>query len=468
LNKLVIAAIIGMLFLTACEVGTNNDVKVLAPANIEVSANITTPDEISSMEMIDRGKTKINRYEVYSELYDFAKENFCGRKFEVLESKEIDDYESMSQHKDAAIKNCRAIVIENPGIDIKIESSGKYDELISAPIMLLVEHAEKHGTYQLYTEKMIIDIKVDIDFVKGFEGVFNTNTEVSKVLTLDEIEELINEKKPYYWDYIWKNLDIEDMYANEGVRLEKMQMNLDNNGKAYKVLALYHYDFALRLLFFKEDKYIDYIDFGGKMAGTEYRLEKAGDKVFIVGKSCRGYGTGMGRYFEDWYTLTDKGKKLVVSLPYDDYVGSPVGGYDLKAKSIKLNTNGEISLTADYDLKKFYYMRTDIGDDIYGVSVEVQKKVIFKWDNEKAAFVSEFAPNDMGMTEIPPEGKDIAEKCTYKLKNKYQILTEAILLLDEETDTYEKENMKSAWKLFLNDCEDCDEKAVLFEMLKKK
>ena len=441
--------------------------KVLDPQNNEISANITTPDEISLIEMIDRGSTKINRYEVYSKLYDFAKENFCSRKFEVLESKKIDDYESMSEQKDSAIKKCRALVIGNPFINIKIESDNEYDELISAPSMLLVEHAEKPETYQIYTEKMIIDIKVDNNFVKGFEEVFDTNTEVSKVLTPDEIEELFNEKKPYYWDYIWKNLDIEGWYADENVRLERQYMNLSNQGESYKVLMFYYYDIGLRLLFFKEDKYIDYIDFGGRMAGTEYRMEKAGDKVFIVGKSCRGYGTGMSRYFEDWYTLTDNGKKLVVSLPYDDYNVGPIGGYYLVAKSIKLNNKGEISLTADYSLGKIY-MRIDICDDTYGVNVEVPKKVIFKWDNEKDVFVSEFAPDDMGVTEIPPESDDIVGKCTELLKSKYKELTEAMLLLDEETYEYNKENRKKSWELFLNDCEDCDEKSALLEMLKKK
>ena len=90
-----------------------------------------------------------------------------------------------------------------------------------------------------------------------------------------------------------------------------------------------------RLLFFKEDKFIDYIDCGHRTAGTEYRLEKVGDKIFIVGRKNREHGTGEERNFEEWYTLSDEGKKLVISFPYYDFI-QPHRGYELTANNIKI------------------------------------------------------------------------------------------------------------------------------------
>lgn len=444
-----------------------NEGKVLDPQNIEASANIYLPEAEFKLDIIDKGNAKINQLEVYPKLYGFVTERFCNYKFEVLEYEKIFDYESMNRQKQIAMNNSRAMIIDNSGNYIKVESNSGYDESISASNIVLSEYKEKPGIYQILADKMKLCIKVNDEFVKGFEDVFNTNSEKVKVLMPGEIEDLVKEKKPYYLDYIWKNLGIESWYGDESIRLERQKMNLGNERETYNVLSFYQKDSALRLLFFKEDKYIDYIDFGGKLSEIGYRSEKVGDKIFIVGKSCRGYGTGMGRYFEEWYILTDKGKKLVVSLPYDDFVQGPIEGYNLKAKSIKLNTKGDI-LTADYNLNKFYLMGIDIGDENCEITVEVPKKVVFKWNNEKFAFVSEFAPNDMGMTEIPPESDEITGKCTNILKNKYKQLTNAMLLHKKENNDYIKENRKRSWEIFLNDCEDCNEKAELLKLLNEK
>lgn len=441
--------------------------KVLDPQNVEASANIYLPEAEARFDIIDKGNTKINQYEVYQKLYSFVTERFCNYKFEVIEYKKIFDYELMNHQKQISMNNSRTMIIDNFCNYIKVESNSGYNESIYVSNIVLSEYKEKSGIYQLLADKMKLCIKVNDEFVKGFEDVFNTKSKSVKVLMPSEIEELFNEKKPYYWDYIWKNLGIEGWYGDESVRLERLQMNLDNQREPYNVLAFYQYS-DLRLLFFKEDKYIDYIDFGGKMAEIGYKLEKAGDKIFIVGNSCRGFGTGMGRYFEEWYTLTDKGKKLAVSLPYDDFDLGPVYGYNLKAKSIKLKAKGDISLTADYNLKKFYLTGVDLGDEISGITIEVPKKVVFKWNNEKAAFESEFVPNDMGMTEIPPESEEIIGKCTNILKNKYKELTDAMLQLNKENDEYIKENRKRAWEIFLNDCEDCNEKSALLKLLNEK
>jgi len=438
--------------------------KVLDPQNIEGPASIHLPEAEFKLDIFDKGNAKINQLEVYPKLYDFVKESFCNRQLEIVGYKRIHDYKLMEQHKRSAMDNTRAIVIENFGDYIKVDSIGGYDEVISASNIVLSANQKNLGIYQFYTDKAIIDIEVDNVISRGFEDVFSTNEKVSKDLTPYDIEVLFDKREAHYIDFICKNLGIENWDGRQPTSLGKSKISMNNQGGSYTVLELCN-DIDLRLLFFKEDKFIDYIDYGGRVAGTDYRLEKAGDKVFVVGKSCRGHGTGESRYFEDWYTLTDKAKKLVVSLPYDDFIQGPVEGYSLQAKGIKLNANKDISLTANYQLKKFYLPIIDIGNESSGLTVEVAKKVVFKWDEGKNIFVSEFAPNDAGITEVTPESEEITRKCTDILKNEYKKLTEAMLLLDEEVHENIIQYMKRSWELFLNDCEDCDEKAALLKML---
>ncbi len=445
--------------------------KVLDPQNIELPANIYLPESEFELEIVDNGSTKVNQKEIYSQLFEFVTESFCNRKFEIVEYRRVDDFELMEQQKQNARENSRAIIINNSGGYLKVDSENEYDESISAPSIVLSEYAQKPEIYQLYANSMIIDIKAEDEFVRGFKDVFDTNAKQSRNLTPDEIEELFNEKQDHYMDYICKNLGIENWYGNEPQSLEKSKMSLNSHGKPYTVLSFVN-GFSVRLLFFKEDKFIDYIDFGGKMAGTEYRFEKAGDKVFVVGKSCRGYGTGLSRYFEDWYLLNDQGKKLVVSFPYsihEYYLSFP--GYNLNATSIKFNSKKDISITIEYNIKKDYfkdmnyYMNNEVNEEL---TVEDTKKVVFKWNDEKAVFISEYVVDDMGLTEIPPESKEMKNKCTDILKKKYKKLTRMALAVTEEKDIDRIEVLKRVWEYFLNDCEDCDEKAALLEILSKE
>lgn len=436
---------------------------VLDPQYIEPSAKLVMPQDTIKAELSDMGSSKINRYELQESLFDFVKLNFSGQKFEHLEIKRIFDYDTIEKQRQDMLKKCRAIIIQYPEGYIGVESQNNYNETISASYITLLELAEKPGNYQLFTEKMIIDIKADEKFVKGFDDVFNAN-KVTKILKPDEIETLFNEKKPYYMEYISKNLGIEGWYGREPQELKKRKMNLDSKGETYEVLEFYN-GFDLRLLIFKKDKFIDYIDFGGKQAGTENRIEKTGDKVFIVGKSCRGYGTGESRYFEDWYMMDEQGKKLVASFPYDDYYQPFYGGYTLKADSIKLTGGNDARLTVGYSVTKFYSINLDNANEYGQIEVKDTKKVVFKWDDEKSAFLSEYAPDEMGITEIPAKSKKLTEKCTAILKENYKKLTDIVEAFDE-MDVYIKENTE-ALRYFLDDCEDCEEKVALLEMLGK-
>lgn len=304
--------------------------------------------------------------------------------------------------------------------------------------------------------------------VIDIEDVINLNEKEEKELTPDEIEALLNENANHFMDYIFKNLGIESWYGNI-IYFEKSRINLNDSKEQYTVLSLRD-GFYLRLLIFKEDKFIDYIDFGGWNAGTEYRIEKAEDKVFVVGNSCRGYGAGIGRYFEDWYLLNEQGKKLVVSFPYriNEHLES-FAGYNLDATSIKFNPKEDIGITVEYSIIKDYFM-DDVNyymntEGYEQITVEGTKKVVFKWDDEKTAFVSDYAVDDMGVTEIPPESMEITDKCTDILKKNYQKFNQMALAVNEVRDI---DKMNQLWKYFLADCKDCDEKVALLEILSIK
>lgn len=439
--------------------------KVLDPQHIETPATISLPGEISSVNICDKGSRKINQYEVYAKLYNFLEENFLNRKFEIIYAEKIYSRDLMEQNRQNAMKNCRSLIFENPQNFIEINSDSRYTQLISVSNYIVAEDLERTGIYRLYTDKMIIDIRADDKFVNGFNDIFGTNAKEEKSLTPDEIEALFNEKPPYYMDYICNNLNIESWNGREPNRLEKHKKVLNTQEKPYTVLEFYN-NFDLRILFFKEDKFIDYIDYGHRSAGTEYRLEKAGDNVFIVGRICRDHGIGLDRNFEEWYLLSDNGKKLVLGFPYLDFTQPGLWGYELIADNIKFNTGSDMSLTVDYTIRKFYNLDIDIDDDLGNITIEGKKRVIFKWDDEKSEFVSEYDKNEMGMFEIPPESDDITVKCTELLKDNYQRLIE-IMSSSSDTDDLSVKYMKDSWRDFLNSCEDCEEKSKLLEIIDK-
>ena len=130
-------------------------------------------------------------------------------------------------------------------------------------------------------------------------------------------------------------------------------------------------------------------------AGTEYRLEKAGDKIFIVGRRCREHGTGVEGNYKKWYSLSENGKKLIMGFPslYFNQPGLGPWGYELTAGNVQFNAGGDMSVTVDYNVRKYYELNIDIANEFGHVNVKGRKKVIFKWDEEKEVFISEYLQN---------------------------------------------------------------------------
>lgn len=438
--------------------------EVLDPQHIEMPSYISMPENIYNIDMFDRGSGKINLPEVFTKSYIFVEENILNQKYELVHAEKIFNNEAMELKKQQAMKNCRALVLEIPISYFNVDSDSGYKQLVYASNSVIVaENLENPGIYRLFTERMIVDFKVNDQFIKGFEDIFNTNANESKNLTPDEIETLFNEKSLYYMEYICKNLNIEKWRGREPNGLKKHKMVLNNQEGPYTVLEFYD-DYELRLLFFKDNKFIDYIDYGHKFAGTEYRIEKAGNKIFIAGRKNRGYGTGVDENFEEWYLLNDKGKKLVIGFPYNYFNQTSLWGYELTANNIQFNASNNMSLIVDYNIRKFYGLDIDIADEYGYVTIEGKKRVIFKWDDEKSVFVSDYDKNEMGMFEIPPESDDITEKCTKLLKQKYQQLLE-IVSSPIDIDEFNAKYIKDSWRDFLNSCMDCEEKFKLLEII---
>lgn len=442
---------------------------VINPQHIEVSSNIIMPESMNvideyTLDMIDKGSSKINSPEIFMNLYIFAERNVLGQKFEIVEAENINSYELMEQYKRNAMKNNRVLIFDTPVSYIIVDSDLGYNQsIIATNSFLVAENIEKPGFYKLYTDSMIIDFKVNDRFITEFEDIFLTNTKELTNLTIEEIEALINDTTPHCMEYISKNLNIEKWMGIQPENVKKQKMILNDHEGPYTVLEIYD-EHNLRLLFFKEDKFIDYIDYGYRFAGTEYRLEKAGDKVFIVGRRCREHGTGIERNYEEWYLLSESGKKLVMGFPCSYFYQQDIWGYEMTADKVQFNAGGDMNVTVDYNIRKFYGVLIDISNDPGIIEVEGTKKVLFKWDEEKDVFISEYGQNGIGMFEITPESDDIRAKCTEFLKSKYYRFVEFISLYNDE-DEFSVKYISELLRDFLNSCNDCDEKSKLLELI---
>lgn len=317
------------------------------------------------------------------------------------------------------------------------------------------------------SDQKAYDIKVTDSFDKELEEVFKSNGNEVKIITPDDILRLFDEKSPYYMESICKNLGIESWDGSDPLYMQISDKNINN--VKYKLVEIRN-NFDLRLLFYREDsnknhKFIDFIDFGGRTAGTEFSIEKYGGKDFVRGKSNKGYGTGEAIYFEDWYLLTDEGKKLVLSFPYSEHSVDHYRGYTIAANDVRLNSEAN-NIIVDYSFKNMYYIDIDNADQDGMINVEGEKKVVFTWDDKKSSFTSECI-DEAGKAEVLPESNDVTKKCTAILKDNYRDITESAKELSEEENKYIVNSKKASIEHFLEDCENCKEKAEIQKILKE-
>lgn len=298
----------------------------------------------------------------------------------------------------------------------------------------------------------------------------------SKNLTPDEIKKLYekntpyDENKPYYMEYICNKLGIEEWRGRPPEKLDITKQKLSKTGNSYTVVALSN-PFDIRLHIFKGGSghpwsFIDYIDFGGRVAGIEYHLEASDDHVWVVGNSCRGYGTGVARYYQDWYEVTDEGKKLVLSFPYDEYsLHYHLGGHTIIADTINVENSGGMKVLADYTITKkypLYYL--DIADEDGMVNVSEKRNVIYIWDEAMRSFVSEYATDEDGVTVLTPESPGITRHCDEILEKHYEQLKMGLELIETESNEFTRDARIDELRKFLEDCSEGAKKTALLRM----
>lgn len=446
------------------------DGKVLDPEFISYPSTLKLPDEPYSLQIVDRGSRKVNLYEVYPLLYAFISKNFAYKQFEIIESKKYYDLESLKEEisKTEAGESCIELQYFDSGACLEIESGNDYEEAGKCFNIIISKSSKGPNIYKLITDSMVFYIRVRSDFDSLFQAVFNTNNSAIKTVTPEEIKKLFDEKKPYFTEYVTKNLSIDDFIGRPPESLSIKQIKLDNNAAPYTVLSISN-PYNVRLLIFKKNsnkvfQFIDYIDFGGHVAGTDYKIENIGDEIFVAGNICKGYGTGVSKYCRVWYTVNDQGKKLVLSFPYDDYSVDLCGGYSMHG-DMKMNRGSEISISVNYSITKMYLIDLDIANKDGFIEIPGRSTIVFKWDNAARIFKSECSVDEDGTSVIPVKNPNLTKKCDGILGKYHDKLLGIINSIPWEQEEFSRNAKIKGINTFLDDCTDSEKRTYLGKRL---
>jgi hypothetical protein len=448
---------------------------VIDPVYIQYPAVISIPDNIYYLELVDRGRSKVNTYETIEQIYELFYRSFANNEFNILNVRRLFDNEEMEAEAEKSKADCRCISIEfdtsETYLEIKSENSNR--QCAKTYIATLAANSDKPGTYKLITNSMIFEIEADREFNTKFDNIFEGNRSILKDLTPDDIKKLYEENKkfyeenkPSYMEYVCKNLGIERWSGKPPDKIEITRQKLGEGGEMCTVVALSN-PYNIRLHVFKGGNgqswdFIDYISFGGRSAGTEYRMESWGDHLWIVGNSCRGYGTGEARYYQDWYELTSEGKKLVLSFPYDEHIENYLfGGYSVSADTINIETNGKMMVSVDYTITKIYPLNLDIADEYGRVCINTNKHVEFIWDEELEKFVSEYNVDESGLTVVEADSPEIIRQCDDILEKYYDELLKVLTEAETEKNEFVRDSKVEGLMRFLGDCSDGGKKNKL-------
>jgi len=452
---------------------------VVDPVYIQYPAVISIPDNIYYQEIADNGSSKVNTYETIEQTYELLYSSFANNEFNILNARRLFDNEEVEAETEKVKADSRCILIEfdtsETYLEIKSESSNSQGA--KAHIVTLAANPGKPGTYKLITNSMIFEIEADREFNEKFDDIFEGNRSISKDLTPDDIKKLYEENKtfyeknkPSYMEYVCKNLGIERWSGNPPDKIEITKQKLGKGGDMYTVVALSN-PYDIRLHVFKGGNghpwdFIDYIDFGGRLAGIEYRLESWGDHVWIVGNSCRGHGTGVARHYQDWYELTSEGKKLVLSFPYDEYFEHYTGGHYVIADNISIETNRKMKVLVDYTITKIYPLNLDIADKYGRVCINTKKHVEFIWDEALKKFMSEYDVDESGLTVVKADSPEITRQCDDILEKYYDELLKGLIEAETEKNEFLRDTKVEGLMRFLGDCSDGEKKRELTNIAK--
>lgn len=444
---------------------------VMDPVYIRYPAAIKIPDGMVTQQLSDHGNTKINSEEIHTGIYEFLYDSFVNREFMVINSGRYFDRSQLEDRLSKIKNGSESIVVyfstSESFAEITADNGGK--QCAKADEITIAAVSGKPGVFEFITNNMIFEIEAGNDFAGRFEAIFTANRSLDANLTPEDIRKLFEEKKPYYMEFICKNLGIEEWQGRDPDRLEISSQKLNEEKEPYTVVSIYN-PFDVRLLFFSNEKgnppkFIDYIDFGGRYAGTEYNLETWNRHVFIVGNKCYGYGTGESRYYQDWYEFLPGGKKLVLSFPYDDYSFYHAGGYAIKADSIQIKTVEGIRVCADYTFTTWYPLQIDIAGNDGMVELKTRKTVEYRFDQSNGYFNSDHVACENGVMVVNPAPAEIMSQCNEILEKYYDELVESLKSGNAGENRYITEMRFDGMKRFLNDCAGSDKKAKLEEIL---
>lgn len=448
---------------------------VIDPQNIQYPASISIPassEDIPKAELIDRGNKKVNTYDVYPMLYDLIYGSFSGNSFEIVSSKKFYHSEEVQSEIDKAKKENQCILLTFGSSDtrLQIHSGSAYKESSLAYCLTVAKKPQEPGIYKLITDRMVFEIKVNSNFSDGFDALFTENEKAAKQVSPDEIKTLFNNKKPYYMEYICKNLGIGKWGGRLPDRLEIGKMKLNSESEPYTVVSLYS-TFSLRMLVYKENSadnslsFIGDMDFRNWPNSPEYRLEKTADQIWVAGTRYMGHGTGESRYSQQWYHVSDAGVKPVLLFSFDDYSEGPYGGYSVKANKVSVQKAGGVKIKVDYDSAKRYNLFLTIADEHGSVELKGSKTIEFVWNETQEKFVSEYQADEDGAFSILADSPEITKKCDELLKKHCTQLDIIIGTIPKVENEYERTRRTASIKTFLNDCTDCPVRADLLKKL---
>jgi len=445
--------------------------QILDPSCLECPAEIKVPEEIISQEICDKGNSKVNSYEVNITVYDFLEKFFAGKKFIILGSRRHFSYKETEKAVTEARQNSQSITIVTGGYEsaLEIYSDSPLKQFTKLGTITLAEIPEKQGVYKMITGSMEFEIEAGNDFDAGFKSIFEKNRSAVHSLTPDDLKILYEENKPLYMEYICKNLGVPNWTGRPPDRFEITTIESGKPNEPYTAAAFYN-PFDVMLLIYtggngQHWRYIGFVNFGGRGAGAEYQIETWNGHTWITGNRSGGHGTGESSYYHDWYELTDKGTRLVLRFPYDEYMVEYMGGYILKADNIETFTKDNMRVVVDYTLEKRYPLNLDISDEHGHVVISSKIQAEYEWDDEKGVFISEFSADERGTPGFVYNNPEITKQCDKILEQYYDELVHSIKNMEAENDEFSRRIRAEGLKTFLKDCSDGQMKTDLLYII---
>ena len=441
--------------------------QALNPSYIRLPAILKMGGELFGEELVDRGSTKINLYDVIPRLKDFVNLSIGEGHFEIVGYKAVHGFAEMESEAEAvrAGKRCISIIFSSSEDLFEIDSKNDFKSFAQASGMTIAALKDEPCIYRILTDRMIFTVKADKEFDRQFNDLFDLNASVRHQVAPDEIKTLSDSKKPGFMEYVSKNLGLNSIELRPDYSFERKPIR-PGDGSLYELLDFTD-SYTTRLLIFqqgagKQAGYIGNIDIKGWGDNDGYKTRSVGDKTFIVGeKNLKGHGTGFLAYTQDWYLIKDSTVRTALSIPSIYGMGETYG-FNLELKDLKQSVSGT-SLTADYELSKYYKLKLPIADQYGNVTVRADKQAELVWDESQGCFIPENKFDDQGIQDFADDSGKIREQCSQILEKYYTQMEKDIDALVSEPDDAKRWEADN-YKAFLGDC-DPGEKA---EHLKRK